>query len=284
MDILKGIYNKKIEVKNAEVVEREKYKEIILFSERRNIASIYLPENFQKIVLIIPGANYNEKKKKAIFFQFEYLIKERIGLCIFNLENSALKKNDFEFFTYIKEKIGEIRGLIEFMERNFNLDRFGLIGISFGGILGFIIAAMEERIENSLFLVSGGNMESITWRSILRFYLIKDCKRNACKNMHKIYKKLILAGLYSEISNFPRKCFLYDPLTYTEKLKGKKILMINGLFDFVIPFYSPLEIKKRLKNVKILWYPGTHLTYKYFLPFFKRRILEFLKDGNLYRH
>lgn len=70
------------------------------------------------------------------------------------------------------------------MERNFNIDRFKLIGISFGGILGFLITAMEERIENSLFLVPSGNTESITWRSILRFYLIKDCKRNACKNMH----------------------------------------------------------------------------------------------------
>lgn len=102
--------------------------------------------------------------------------------------------------------------------------------------------------------------------------------------MHKIYKKLIDIQLYEEIESLPKKCFLYDPLTYLENLKEKNVLMINGLFDMIIPFYSVLEIKRYLKNCRILWYPGTHLTLKYFLPFFKKSILKFLKNGNKCRY
>ncbi|MCM8804692.1 MAG: hypothetical protein NC833_05520, partial [Candidatus Omnitrophica bacterium] len=234
---------------------------------------------FSSILIILPGAGYREKSKELIFKQFKYLIKEKIGLCIVNFRNCDLKKRDIEFFEFIKEYVAKVRGIIKFIAENFVIEDINVIGISFGGIIGFIVCSIEERIKRSIFLISGANFEYITWKSLLRFILKKDCKRNVCKRMHKIYKKFIDAKLYEEIENLPRKCFLYDPFTYLENLKGKDILMINGLFDMIIPFYSVLEIKKRLKNCKILWYPGTHLTLKYFFPFFKKSILKFLKDG-----
>ncbi|MGB9677009.1 MAG: hypothetical protein ACPLZ9_00165, partial [Candidatus Ratteibacteria bacterium] len=224
-----------------------------------------------------------EKIQKSIFRNFEFLLKKGIGICIFNLNNGSFEKDDVSFFEYFKEKVGEIRGIIEYLKNEFKIVDFNLLGISFGGIIGFIVTALEKEIKKCIFIISGVNLEFITWWSLLRFKIKKDCKRNACKRMHKVYQNLIKNNLYEEILNLPRKCFLYEPLTYLNNLKGRKILMINGIFDMVIPFYCVFEVKRRLKNIKILWYPSTHLTIKFFLPFMKKNILHFLKNENISR-
>jgi len=150
--------------------------------------------------------------------------------------------------------------------------------MSLGGIIGLITTGVEEKIEKSVIFISGGNLEIVTWKGILRFKLKKDCPRSACKNMHRVYKKLLDKKMYDEILKLPRKCFLYDPLTYKEFLKNKKILMINGLFDFIIPPLSAFEMKKGMKNTKLIWCPSTHLSFPLFFPFFKKKIFKFLTN------
>jgi pimeloyl-ACP methyl ester carboxylesterase len=280
MENLLKIYDKFYEVLNYEKESGKRFEKFKVYNENRPIAEIYLPLNFDSISIILPGAGYNEKTKRIILKNLNYLLKEKIGLCIFEMNESNLNKKDEEFFEFFRKIVGEVRGIIKFIDSNFKPKNINIIGVSLGGIIGFIVGAIEEKIKKFVFLVTGANFELITWRSILRFYLKKDCKRNVCRRMHKIYKHFLKNKFYSEIQNLPRKCFLYDPLTYTENLKNREILMINGLFDFIIPFWSVIEVKKRIKNVKVLWYPGTHLTLKYFLPFYKKKILEFLKNGN----
>jgi len=280
MENLLEIYDKFYEVLNYEKESGKGFEKIKLYNENGRIAEIYLPLNFDSISIILPGAGYNEKTKRIILKNLNYMLKEKIGLCIFEMNESNLNKKDEEFFEFFRKIVGEVRGIIKFIDSNFKSENINIIGMSLGGIIGFIVGAKEKKIKKFVFLVTGANFELITWRSILRFYLKKDCKRNVCRRMHKIYNHFLKTKFYSEIQNLPRKCFLYDPLTYTENLKNRKILMINGLFDFIIPFWSVIEIKKKIKNVKVLWYPGTHLTLKYFLPFYKKKILEFLKNGN----
>jgi len=280
MENLLEIYDKFYEVLNYEKESGKRFEKIKLYNENGRIAEIYLPLNFDSISIILPGAGYNEKTKRIILKNLNYMLKEKIGLCIFEMNESNLNKKDEEFFEFFRKIVGEVRGIIKFIDSNFKPENINIIGISLGGIIGFIVGAKEKKIKKFVFLVTDANFELITWRSILRFYLKKDCKRNVCRRMHKIYNHFLKTKFYSEIQNLPRKCFLYDPLTYTENLKNRKILMINGLFDFIIPFWSVIEIKKKIKNVKVLWYPGTHLTLKYFLPFYKKKILKFLKNGN----
>ena len=280
MENLLKIYDKFYEVLNYEKESGKRFEKFKVYNENRPIAEIYLPLNFDSISIILPGAGYNEKTKRIILKNLNYLLKEKIGLCIFEMNESNLNKKDEEFFEFFRKIVGEVRGIIKFIDSNFKSENINIIGMSLGGIIGFIVGATEKKIKKFVFLVTGANFELITWRSILRFYLKKDCKRNVCRRMHKIYNHFLKTKFYNEIQNLPRKCFLYDPLTYTENLKNRKILMINGLFDFIIPFWSVIEIKKKIKNVKVLWYPGTHLTLKYFLPFYKKKILKFLKNGN----
>lgn len=284
MKTLLNIYEEEYNIENFEKNKINSVYKIFLFSRNKKIAEIFLPQKFFSVLIIIPGAGFNEKSKNNLLKHFKFLLKKEIGICIFNLNDGNLNKKDADFFVFFKSKIAEIKGTISFIEKNLQTKNIYLMGISLGGIIGFVISGIEERIKKCIFLISGMNLELITWRSLMRFYLKKDCSRKTCRKMHKIYRKLISKKLYEEIENLPRKCFLYEPLTYIEGLKNKDILMINGLFDMIVPFYCTFEVKRRLKKAKILWYPGTHFSYKFFLPFFKNKMLNFLKNGNQNRY
>ncbi len=284
MESLLNIYEKIFEIVKSEKVEKNEIEKIFLYSEKRKTGELFIPSYCSSILIILPGAGFNEKSKRNILNRFNFLLRKGIGLCIFELTEGNLNKKDAEFFEFFKDKVGEIRGIIRFIEKTFKEKEIFLLGISFGGIIGFIVSAIEEKIKKCIFLISGGNIEVITWQSMLRFYLKKDCSRRTCRRMHKIYRKLLNKELYEEIKNLPRKCFIYDPLTYVEKLKNKKILMVNGLFDTIIPFFCVLELKRKIKNMKVLWYPGTHFTFMYFFIFIKKKIIKFLKNENLSRN
>jgi hypothetical protein len=249
-----------------------------IFSEKRKIADFYLPEKFSSFFVIIPGAGFNEKKNFLIYRHFRYLLGHGIALLIFNLDNFSSSRTDEEFFQYIAEKVAEIRKTINFIYETFQVKNVSIGGISFGGILSFLTGGMEEGIRKFVIMISGVDIEKITWRSLLRFRLKKDCSRKVCHRMHVIYKKLIKENFFPEICNLPRKCFIYDPLVFLEHLKDRNIIMVNGMFDLIIPFYCALPVKRKIKKTKIFWYPGTHITFFVFLPFFKNRILKFLKD------
>lgn len=284
MENLVSLYEKICEIKNTVKFEEGEFEITYLFNIKRKIAEILSKPSCSSFLIILPGAGFNEKTKNYLFKKMKFFLKNNIGLCIFLLDGNPLFKNDNEFFYFIREKIAEIRGIINYIDKTLKVKNISILGISFGGILGFIISAIEKKINKCIFLTTGANLEFLTWRSLLRFYIKKDCKRKVCRKMHKIYKKFLSNNLYNEIKNLPRKCFLYDPLTYLERLKNKKILMINGLFDLIVPFYCALEVKKRLKNIKIIWYPGTHFTLRFFLPFMKKRILKFLKNESEIRN
>ncbi|MCM8784666.1 MAG: alpha/beta hydrolase [Candidatus Omnitrophica bacterium] len=284
MENLINIYNKIYKVIKDEFEFENQIKRIYLFNEIRKVAFLSLPPHCTSLLIILPGAGFNKKTERLLYKNFQYLLKDNIGICIYILNDGNLNKEDYIFFEYFKEKIGEIRGLVKYIKDELKIRDINLLGISFGGIIGFIVTALEKDIKKSIFFISGVNLEFITWRSLLRFKLKKECKRNVCKKMHKIYKNLIKNNLYDEILNLPKKCFLYEPLTYINNLRDRKILMINGIFDMIVPFYCALEVKKWLKNIKILWYPSTHLTFKFFFPIVKKRVLNFLKNENIHRN
>ncbi|MCS7180114.1 MAG: alpha/beta hydrolase, partial [bacterium] len=231
MEELLNLYSEIEKITVSEVKEKNGIKEVILTTQKRKAFTLYIPQNSNSVIIILPGVGFKEKSERLILKNFNYILKNNIGICIFNLNNGFFLKGDTAFFNFFREKISEIRGVVEYIKEKMKIENINLLGISFGGVIGFIASAIEDEIKKSIFIVSGVDIELLIWRSLLRFKIKKDCSRKVCNRMHIIYKKLIKNNLYNEILNLPRKCFLYDPLTYLKKLENKKVLMINGLFD-----------------------------------------------------
>lgn len=284
MNKILNLYNQNLGKIYSKLLRAEKNYDVITFySLKRKLGEFYCPSKLSSILIILPGYGFRSEKGNRIFRNFKFLLDEEIGFFIFNYNFVSFSFKDEDFFKFVRNAISEVGGIIEFLKKEYasNID---ILGISLGGIIGFLIIANKKFINKGIFLNSGVDLELIIWYSLLRFKIRKDCNRKVCRKMHKIYKNFLKFKLYDEILNLPRKCFLYDPLTFIEFYKKKKILMINAIFDLIVPFYCIFSLKKKLKNLKLFLYPGTHLTLWLFFPFFRRCIKKFLKNGDLYRY
>ncbi|GAH51181.1 unnamed protein product, partial [marine sediment metagenome] len=71
--------------------------------------------------------------------------------------------------------------------------------------------------------------------------------------------------------------FLLDPLTYAFFNKPRKVLMINGLCDLIIPRRSVLELNRALDGLEMLWLPASHFTIYIFLPLIIAKIIQYFE-------
>ncbi len=270
------IYSQKSKLELIQQKKENSTRIVRIGESERVVADIIFKEFALPPIILVPGMNTEEKGKMRILKKMNFL--KRHPLIFYNIRKLTMKEKDSEFFYFIKKSVSEIRGIIDFCQDKYKCKKVYLIGASLGGIISTIVSAIDERIEKIVLLVSGGDFENITWRGLLRFTLRKDCSRRTCHNLHQIYKKLLKWNLYQDIEKLPRKCFIYDPLLFAPLLGDKKVLMINGLFDLIIPFFSVIELKEKIKNAEIIWYPGTHLSLYYFFPFLKNKIIKFLEN------
>jgi len=232
------------------------------------------------VIFLLPGAGASDRSKKLFLKRFSFLLHQGHPLALCHFENS-FPRSDEDFFRQIKQQVALISSGLDFWEKFTGIagQDFFFVAVSAGGFSGIIAASLDKRLKKILLLGCGGDCEVLTWRGLLRLVLKKDCPRKACVNMHRAYRQILKKSLYAQLPLLPRHCFLYDPLTLAPAIADRSILMINGLFDLVVPFSCALRLRHRLGKPPLLWYPGTHLMLPWFLPFFRKKLhLFFLAD------
>ncbi|MGB9694829.1 MAG: hypothetical protein ACP5SB_03070 [Caldisericaceae bacterium] len=158
-----------------------------------------------------------------------------------------------------RQAVVDIRALLEVLVRMGVSDgNFSLITFSFGGMIGVILMGVEDKIKEGVFVATGGNYRYITWeslatRTLRKKYeiqsnnLVYGCNKEKCIQLHKDYAMFlgkISSALDIESLNFPKGCYLFDPLTFAPLLKGRKVLIYRALFDEIIPKEATEELWK----------------------------------------
>lgn len=120
--------------------------------------------------------------------------------------------------------------------------KIGVLGTSLGSFIGGITSAAEPKISRAALLLGGGGLVESFYDHPKGEKYIKDYEA-AGGTREKL--KAIVAP--------------FDPLTYAEQLKEKKLLLIAASRDDVVP----PEMMKRLWDAtghpEILWVDGTHV-------------------------
>jgi len=137
-----------------------------------------------------------------------------------------------------------------------------IAGISLGAMISIIALAVESDFKGGFLILGGGNLERIVWRSLVRFFMNEEgCSRKECHKHYRVYpmylKEVEGKGSFRDVE-LPKICFLFDPITFAPLVRGKKLVMINSLFDMVIPLKSALELWERAGRPEIHWLPSTH--------------------------
>jgi dienelactone hydrolase len=139
--------------------------------------------------------------------------------------------------------------------------RIGVAGISLGGIVSSLVAAVDPAIREGAFLLAGGDLASILW----------EMPEGSAYRKQWIESGRTKQDLIALTEPF-------DPLTYADRLKGKRLMMIAGKVDEVVPPASTLRLWEAAGRPAIHWcdcghysavgylLPGIRQTVEFFAP------------------
>ena len=136
--------------------------------------------------------------------------------------------------------------------------KLGVTGISLGGIVSSVAAAVDPTLNRGAFLLAGGDLAQILW----------EMPEGARYRILWIESGRTLADLKALTDPF-------DPLTYAHRLVGKRLLMIAGNVDEVIPPASARALWKAAGRPPIRWYDCGHYSAVGFLLPAVRQTVEF---------
>lgn len=155
------------------------------------------------------------------------------------------------------------RQVIDWTENRNELDaqKVAVVGISTGGMASAIAMAVDKRIMAGVFIVTGGNMEKITWRSKNDVARVSHkCTESQCHEIYSHYPQYLADVAEKGIENVipAKECFLFDPITFASYLRGRPLLMINAKGDDFIPRDSTLEFWEMCGKPHIVWLAANH--------------------------
>jgi len=128
--------------------------------------------------------------------------------------------------------------------------KLGVTGISLGGIVAALAASADPSISRAVLLLSGGGFAEVLWgmpefATIRAFWLATGRSR-------------------ADLQVFTRT---YDPVTYAHRLRGKRVLMLAGNADEVIPPAATTKLWEAAGKPPLVWYDcGHYSAVGYLLP------------------
>jgi len=162
-----------------------------------------------------------------------------------------------------------------------NGEQIAIVGLSIGGMISAITMAIDKRISAGVFLVTGGNWEEITWKTKSQTARMgHDCTEAECHYTYSYYSQYLAQVAEKGLDSVTpvKECFLFDPMTYASFLRNRPVMMINGLWDRIIPKRASLDFWEACGKPAIIWLPATHITIYLWHPLTTKKIINFLKS------
>lgn len=121
----------------------------------------------------------------------------------------------------------------------------GYVGLSFGGILGALLAGVDDRVGAAVLVVAGGDWRALVSESELQVLLPEGIDESSPERFEQA---LDLLDPVDPV----------DPVHWIGHASGP-VLMINGTDDQIVPGASATALHEAAQEPKeVLWYEGPH--------------------------
>jgi hypothetical protein len=163
-----------------------------------------------------------------------------------------------------------------------NHEQISVVGISLGGFISAVAMGVEEQLRAGVFITMGGNSETITWKSKTdTFRKSHNCTEEECRQVHTQYPQYLAQVAEKGFANVTplKQCFLTDAMTFGYSLQGRRILMINALWDKYIPKQATLEFWEECAKPAIIWLPAGHASIWALYPLISTRVARFIDSS-----
>lgn len=141
--------------------------------------------------------------------------------------------------------------------------KLGVTGVSLGGIVASVAAAVDPTLNRAAFVLAGGDLARILWE------MPEGRKYRAAWEAS--------GRTFDDLKALTAP---FDPLTYAPRLVGKRLLMIAGNVDEVIPPASARALWNAAGRPPITWYDCGHYSAAGYLLPAVRQTVEFFSEGD----
>ena len=121
-------------------------------------------------------------------------------------------------------------------QEEIDADQLGVFGISLGGITSALASTAEPRFQKICLMLAGGDMAKIAWESPE----VKEVRERWPSR----------GGSKEEFYDIIKQI---DPVTYGDRVRGRKILMLNASHDEVIPKVCTESLWHAFGEPEIVW-------------------------------
>lgn len=161
----------------------------------------------------------------------------------------------------VRQTVLDLRRAAAWLESRPEVDpkRIGILGTSLGSFMGSLAAEMEPRFRRVVVLLGGGGL-------VDAYY--DDPRAAAARWLWEA-----LGGTKEKLVALIAPA---DPITCAANLKDRKLLIIAGKRDEIVPPKAAEALWKASGEQKIVWYDCTHYGAALYFPFAMRHIVEHL--------
>ncbi|NSW56509.1 MAG: alpha/beta hydrolase [Armatimonadetes bacterium] len=155
---------------------------------------------------------------------------------------------------------------VDYIQSREDLDaeRVSLLGVSMGGIMGSIVAALDTRIKAACLVVAGGDLVTMFARTA-----IGDAEE--------------MRAAIGDIGQFRASLAIIEPLNFVGHISPRPLFMVNGRTDKIVPPECGQALFAAAGEPKsIVWYESDNMMgHIPPLDVLLKQVTEFLKSQNL---
>ena len=187
------------------------------------------------------------------------VIPETIGACYIDLPYQRHRKTEKDLlnsfddgiftFNFFRQGALDIIKTVTILQ-NLGYKEISIIGISLGSMFSIMSMALDKRIKKGVFILSGGDYSIITWKSPIMYKVREGYKKRNITRKSCLESRTLLNPFVNSVKKgsvpFNIKsniiCLYFDPLSFAPLIEPERVLMINGLFDFIIPRQATIRL------------------------------------------
>lgn len=162
-----------------------------------------------------------------------------------------------------------------------------VMGYCLGGMLASIAASLDKRIDQTIFMTTGGHLPKILHESPVTAFARRLFNHGLTDNKYYLHDKKKLYETYDQQFNKVKQMnltdllvneeihplFKIDPLSYAHFLDKSRVTFLDALLDETLPFVSRASLFREMRGGTRYILPMTHGSWLPFERFLAQYIL-----------
>ena len=149
--------------------------------------------------------------------------------------------------------------------------RIAVLGVSMGALTASLVAATEERIGSAVLILGGGDLPRI----------LLDSEKGTIRSFRTTLMRQNGWSRRELLTRARKMLREVDPLYYASGLDPDRTMMVEAVFDKVIPASSRYVMWSRAGRPPRILLPLGHLSTVFLAPYIRWKVFRFLRSSLL---